>query len=62
MDDTLNKSQLRPMVRDNYMLPWQIREPLHALAEKTGRPKSEIVREALSRYLMEEQAAGTSNT
>jgi predicted DNA-binding protein len=43
--------KLDKMTKDNFMLPPQIRKPLQAMSDKTGRPKSELVREALTKFL-----------
>jgi predicted transcriptional regulator len=40
----------RKMVRENYMLPQNIREPMELLAEKRSVTKSEILRTALREY------------
>jgi predicted DNA-binding protein len=39
--------KLDKMTKDNFMLPPQIRKPLQAMSDKTGRPKSELVRETV---------------
>jgi hypothetical protein len=49
--DKQTKPRKSDLVRDNFMLPPDIRAPLAALSEKTGAPKSELVRRALRAYL-----------
>jgi hypothetical protein len=53
MSITINKAPRRKndMVKDNFLLPPQIRVPLRALANETGCTVSEHVRTALREYL-----------
>jgi hypothetical protein len=51
---TQKKPRKSEWVKDNFMLPPEIRTPLAQLSEKTGASKGELVRRALRRYLAEE--------